>query len=387
VRALLIVPRLPGTGFTGDRLRAEVHLAALAGAGYDVTLAGGQPWGDLPPEIPGASGIVPVALSPWRLPVALFRAVTSGAPLQSALFAGPWKRALATAGIGFDLVVVLLPSRVLPHVVHALPEAPLVCDYVDALGAAARQASECDPAIWRRLYWKLEAPRLERSEREAGEHARVLLVTTTFDAGSLPKGTVAVANGVVIGPPPSLVPRGPVVAFTGRLRYRPNELAVKSLATEIWPHVRAAVPEARLLLGGADAPHGVLSWHGRNGIEVTSPVGDMAAFLRQARAVAVPVVLGTGTPNKLFEAFEAGCAIVASEEAAARAASDGELPPVRIARSAEELAAALADYLLKPPVATADGLRGRAWVEAHADRRQCVSGLAERYRRAREAAA
>ena len=386
MKALFIVPRLPGTGFTGDRLRAELHLAALAEAGYDVTLAGGQPHGGVPPAIPAASRVVPVALSPWRHPAALLRAATSGAPLQSALFAGPWRLALAGAGDGYDLVVVLLPCRVMSHLEGALPDAPLVCDYVDALGAAARQASECDPALWRRLYWRSEAPRLERAERETGQRARVLIATTAIDAGRLPAGTLAVANGVVIGPPPP-ENRGPVVAFTGRLRYRPNELAVRRLVTEIWPSVRSAVPGARLCLGGADAPSDVLSWHGRDGIEVTSPVDDMPAFLRRARAVAVPVTLGTGTPNKLFEAFEAGCAVVVSEEAAARATSGGQRPPVRIARSSAEFAAALADYLRTPEAAVTDGQRGREWVEAHADRRRCVSALVEGYRRAREAAA
>ena len=33
MKALLLVPRLPGTGYTGDRLRAEVHLAAGGDAG------------------------------------------------------------------------------------------------------------------------------------------------------------------------------------------------------------------------------------------------------------------------------------------------------------------------------------------------------------------
>ena len=33
MKAVLLVPRLPGTGHTGDRLRAELHLAALATGG------------------------------------------------------------------------------------------------------------------------------------------------------------------------------------------------------------------------------------------------------------------------------------------------------------------------------------------------------------------
>jgi glycosyltransferase involved in cell wall biosynthesis len=380
VKALLVVPRLPGTGFTGDRLRAELHLEALGEGGFDVTLLGGAPSGVPPPAAAGRARIFPVRLSRWRRPAAFLRAAVSGAPVQSGLFAGAWRTALAASGSA-DLVVVLLPQRLWPHLTGALPAAPLVVDYVDALGAAARQAAEEDPALWRRLYWRVEAARLETAERTAARAARLLLATTPFDAGRLPAGTVAVPNGVVIGPVPR-EERGPVVAFTGRLRYRPNRLAARRLVTEIWPLVRAAVPEARLALGGADAPAELARLHGRDGIEVTSPVPDMAAFLRRARAVAVPVALGTGTPNKLFEAFEAGCAVVASEEAAARAVSDGVPPPARIASSDRDLARGLVECLRDAGAAAADGARGRSWVEARADRRLAIAALRRGYGRA-----
>jgi hypothetical protein len=379
MRALLVVPRLPGTGHTGDRLRAEIHLAALHEARFAVTVAGGAAPGGAP-DVRGAERTIRVPQPLLSKGTGLFRALVSGLPLQSALFSGPWREALA-GETAFDLVVLLLPQRLLPHLAGVLPSGPLVVDYVDALGAAAWQAAERDPALWRRLYWRFETPRLSRVERAAARGAHVLVATTAFDAGELPAGTIAVANGVTIGPAPAGA-RGPAVAFTGRLRYRPNELAVRTLVREIWPRVRREVPEARLLLGGADAPPELRSFHGEDGIDVTSPVDDMAAFLRRARVVAVPVVLGTGTPNKIFEAFEAGCAVVASPEAAARATADGVPPPCRVAETPEAFAAALVSYLHDAEVAAEDGNRGRDWVEAHADRRLAVSSLAAAYGRA-----
>ena len=385
MRALLVVPRLPGTGHTGDRLRAELHVAALRVAGFDVTVAGGVPRAGAP-DVPGTVRTVRVPRQLAARGAALAAALLTGAPLQSAFFAGRWRETIATAEGPFDVSVLLLPQRLWPLVSGALPTAPLVIDYVDALAAAARQAAASDPALWRRLYWRIEAPRLERAERAAARRARVLLATTSFDAASLPAGTVAVANGVEIGPAPC-GDRGPVVAFTGRLRYRPNELAVNRLLKEIWPAVRAEVPGARLLLGGADAPPALTRLDGREGIEVTSPVPDMAAYLRRARAVAIPVALGTGTPNKLFEAFEAGCAVVASEEAAARAASGDALPPVTTAPTSAAFAAGLVRYLRDPERAAADGARGRAWVERFADRRSTLVDLSAAYLRARGEAA
>jgi glycosyltransferase involved in cell wall biosynthesis len=364
VKALLVVPRLPGTGHTGDRLRAGIHAAALAQAGYEVALA---------------SAPAPGVFGTGR---GLVRAFLSGEPLQSALFSGDWRGALSGSAGGADLVVVLLPQRLPASLQKLLPGAPVVLDYIDALGFAARQAASADPAAWRRLYWRLDAPRLERAERESAGRAAVLVATTPADAAQLPAGTCAVPNGVEILPLAER-PRGPVVAFTGRLRYRPNELAVQTLLFETWPRVRQAVPAAELRLGGADAPAHVTRRHGRDGVTVASPISDMPSFLREARVAAIPVDLGTGTPNKLFEAFEAGCAVVATPAALARAADGNSAPPGRAADSPAETAAAIVDYLRRPEAAAGDGRAGRAWVEAHADRRTTLASLAALYARAR----
>ncbi len=379
MKAILLVPRLPGTGFTGDRLRAEIHLEALGEAGFETTIVGGAGPREKP-RVPLAARVLPVALARARVPFAAARAFLSGDPLQSALFAGDFRAALKEAG-GADLVVALLLPRLLTHVAGALPAAPLVVDFVDALAEAARQAARHEPALWRRAYWAVEAPRLARAEERAARGAAVLLATTPADAARLPPGTRAVANGVVLLPAgPAL--RGPIVAFTGRLMYRPNLLAARRLLEDIWPRVRRVAPDARLLLGGADAPDEIRAAGGQGGIEVVSPVPDMAAFLRTARVVVAPVDLGAGTPNKLFEAFEAGAAVVASPGALARAASSGGLPPARTADTDEEFARAIADYLDDPERAARDGAMGRAFVEAHADRRASVAGFVAAYRAA-----
>lgn len=363
MKALLVVPRLPGTGHTGDRLRAGIHAAALAQAGYEVSFASAP-----------APGF-------FRTGLGLVRALLSGEPLQSALFSGGWRDALSGAARDAGLVVVLLPQRLPAAVRERLPAAPAVFDYIDALGFAARQAASADRAAWRRLYWRFDAPRLERAEQESAGRASVIMATTPADAAHLPAGTEAVPNGVEILPLAERV-RGPVVAFTGRLRYRPNELAVETLLSEAWPRVRQAFPAAELRLGGADAPAHLTRRHGRDGVTVTSPVSDMPAFLREARVAAVPVDLGTGTPNKLFEAFEAGCAVVATPAALARAADGESVPPGRAASSPAEVAAAIVHYLGQPEAAATDGRAGRAWVEVHADRKQTIVSLAALYARA-----
>lgn len=378
MRALLVVPRLPGTGFTGDRVRAELHLEALAALGARVTLVGGLPAGGAIPAVAGAAETrgVPFRLS--SLPASLVRAAARGWPLQTALCEGPWEEALSGAG-EFDLAIVLL-ARLHPRVAALLPQAPLVVDFVDALSEAARQNATRDPALWRRLYWRFEAPRLERAERAAALGATLLLATTPFDAQALPGGTEALAIGARVGPLPQRA-RGPVVVFTGRMGYRPNAVAAEVLLREIWPVVRARVPRAELVVGGADAPRSLRRLAAAtDGARLLSPVPDMRELLCSARVAAVPVDMGTGTPMKVFEALEAGCAVVATPAAAARAKVDGRPAPLRTAGDSASFAREVAALLGDEEAAAAIGVAGREFVVAHADRGAVALRLAERLR-------
>lgn len=384
MRVLVVAPRLPGTGFTGDRVRAELHLEALATLGARVTVVGGEPPGRRAGAVAGAAEVRRVPIRAASLPLHLARAAARGWPLQTALFDGDWESALA--GIGsFDLVVLVL-ARLHPRVKELLPRAPLVVDYVDALSLAARQNADRDPALWRRLYWKVEASRLERAELEAARGARLLLATTPFDAAALPAGTEAIAIGAHVGPPPPRE-RGPVVVFTGRMGYRPNSVAAELLLREIWPKVRERAPHAELVVAGADAPGALRRLaEATAGARLVSPVSDMRALLASARVAAVPVDMGTGTPMKVYEALEAGCAVVATPAAASRAVLDGAAAPLRTAADPAAFAREVALLLSDDGAADALGAAGRAFVVAHADRRVVALRLARLLRDAAEGA-
>jgi glycosyltransferase involved in cell wall biosynthesis len=336
------------------------------------------------PEVPGAEEVAGVPLRRAAIPAGLARAALRGSPFQSALCEGPWEEALDPSA-PFDLAIVLL-ARLYPRVAALLPRAPLVVDYVDALSEAARQNATRDPAAWRRLYWRVEAPRLARAEREAARDARLLLATTPFDASFLPEGTGAIAIGTHVGPPPPRE-RGPVVAFTGRMGYRPNAVAAERLLREIWPEVRARVPGAELVVGGADAPETLRRLAAATpGARLVSPVGDMRELLAAARVAAVPVDMGTGTPMKVWEALEAGCAVVATPAAAARAVLDGLAAPLRSAGDGPDFARELSALLADAGAAAALGEAGRAFVVAHGDRRVVGLRLARLLQGAAEAA-
>jgi hypothetical protein len=360
-------------------VRAEQHLAALTRAGFETTLVGGLPEGRPLPLVEGAARVVPVPIRPAAIAGGIPLAGLRGEPLQSGLLAADWAEALREGGGGFDLTVVLL-VRLWPHVEASLGEGPVVLDYIDALGAGARFAAARDPAGWRRLYWAFEAPRLERLEARAAGRCSLLLATSERDAAALPSGTRSLPLGVAVGASPG-PGRGPIVAFSGRLRYRPNEIAVKRLVEKIWPRVVSKMPEAELRIGGADPPRWLQRVPASARIRVVSPVPDMPRFLREARVVAAPVALGSGTQLKIYEALEAGAAVVAGPEVLERSSTTEMEVPARVAASDADFAREILSLLADPEAAAREGAAGRAAVLRHADRERFTEELAGLLRR------
>jgi glycosyltransferase involved in cell wall biosynthesis len=305
MHVLLLSPRFPWPPFTGDRLRATIWLSALARE-HEVTLI--SPRGDVPPSAPRFR-FLPAAPSPARAAAGALR-VLRGAPVQS-LLAAPydWAGAIARAG-RVDATVVLL-ARLDPAVRGLLPCGLRVFDAIDSLGRSMDERSREGSPLLRR-FWRAESRRVARVEDEAARVYDRVISVSADEATEL--RAEAISNGVVIAPLGD-APRTFDFAFWGRLAYFANADAATWLLREIWPAIRARLPRATLLLGGADAPSHIRAAHGRDGVTVQSPVDDVAALARRVKVALFPVRYGTGQSNKVLEAAEAGCAVVATAKA------------------------------------------------------------------------
>jgi len=303
VNTLLLSPRFPWPSFTGDRLRAAIWLAALE-SHANVALV--SPGGRIPIDAPRFR-FYPATRSIARGVAGAMR----GTPMH-ALLAAPydWSAAIqhAQRDLGeFDATIVLL-SRLDPWVRAHLPRGLHVLDAVDSLrGSMLERAKEASPLT--RWFWRAEAKRVARAERDAiSFYDRVVVVSET-DSREL--DALAISNGVSIAPLHDTT-REFDFGFWGRLAYFANADAASWLLDEIWPAIRAQRPHAKLVVAGADAPARFLAAHGRDGITVLSPVADIAALARCISVALFPVRYGTGQSNKVLEAAEAGCAIVAT---------------------------------------------------------------------------
>jgi glycosyltransferase involved in cell wall biosynthesis len=93
------------------------------------------------------------------------------------------------------------------------------------------------------------------------------------------------------------------VIFAGTLDYAPNVGAVAFMADDIWPRVRAAMPDARWVIAGRRPVAAICALDGRDGVEVRANVDDMAAELQAAWVAVAPMRAGVGLKNKVLEAW------------------------------------------------------------------------------------
>lgn len=149
------------------------------------------------------------------------------------------------------------------------------------------------------------------------------------------------------------------VVFTASFGYLPNVAASRRLVQGIFPNLKKLVPRARLVLVGRDpTTEMLLAADQDERIEVTGPVDDVAAYLREASAMAVPLVEGHGTRFKVLEAFASRTPVVSSSkgiEGLCAEAGEHYLPAETDAEFVQVLAALASDPAL------AAGLVERAW--------------------------
>ncbi len=124
---------------------------------------------------------------------------------------------------------------------------------------------------------------------------------------------IAIPNGVDIDyfTPTGYEPDEPALLFTGNYDYAPNLDAGLRLARDIFPRVKAAVPEARLYLIGGNPPPDLRAYASPD-IEITGRVPDLRPYYELSTIFVSPLRLGAGIKNKILEAMAMGKPIVAT---------------------------------------------------------------------------
>ena len=240
-------------------------------------------------------------------------------------------------------------------------------------GAAAwRHVSHSD--VLQAVGWP--APRfLTRAESRLAQVCQRVLCSSDEELAALRNGGVASERLVSIRWPITRPVRtAPRVGAAGR-RHAFGFIGsdalfnVESLlffCREIWPLIRAARPDATLLVAGcAGAACARLPERERPGIVIAGWMDDVDEFYRDVEIVVVPLLSGTGVSVKTMEAAAHGAAIV-STSAGLRGLALRDRIEVRRADPAEEFAASALSLLDDPRAAACLGnAAGEAMAAAH----------------------
>jgi sugar transferase (PEP-CTERM/EpsH1 system associated) len=376
----MLTQRLPYAPDRGDRIRAY-HLMRTLAAGAEVhlvSLVHDTAEAARASELTGIAASVRVAPTPrLRNLAGAALALPTGRPLTHLLLDSPeLAPAIADAVSRVDPEVVLAYGSGMMRLAMQPPLSGLPCvlDMVDADSAKWSALAAASPPPMRWIYER-EARTLARFERAAMKHAHATLVVNERERALLRAldggAPIHVAgNGIDID---AFARRGPPatrrrIVFCGVMNYTPNVQGAEFLATEVWPLVRAAHPDADLAIVGASPSPAVRRLADpRKGIEVTGTVPDVRPWLWESAAAAAPLHTARGIQNKVLEAIAAGLPSVVTS-----AVADGlpaeVLPACLVADTATRFAAGLSELLSVPSserhrLASSAALSGLTWEE------------------------
>lgn len=106
------------------------------------------------------------------------------------------------------------------------------------------------------------------------------------------------------------------VVFVGAMTHHANIDAITHFQRQVWPLVRARVPDAEWWIVGASPSEDIKRLSGCDGIRVFADVPDVRPFIHKASAYIAPLRIGSGVKVKIMEALSLGKAIVATSTAA-----------------------------------------------------------------------
>lgn len=102
------------------------------------------------------------------------------------------------------------------------------------------------------------------------------------------------------------------VVFVGNYPHYPNTDAVLYFHQEIWPRIKALIPEIKFYVVGQAPPPEIQNLSQDKAIIVTGRVDDVRPYLRKSRVFICPVRLGGGFRGKILEAMAIGRPIVST---------------------------------------------------------------------------
>jgi glycosyltransferase involved in cell wall biosynthesis len=241
-------------------------------------------------------------------------------------------------------------------------------------------------------FGELDWRRWDGFQRRAWQRFDRVQVFSRRDADAVIESVPDVASRVRVNPfglvlplpadPAREVPG--TVLFVGNFAHPPNRDAAIWLASEIMPAVRASRPEAKLRIVGTAPPAEVRELSGAD-VDVVADAPSVRPHIEEAAVVLAPVRTGGGMRMKVLQAIGAGKAVVTTTRGTEGYSAFDEEPPLLVADSGRDIAAATATLLEDDSQRLALGERARSFAERHHSPEAWAGRLTSVYEEARAA--
>jgi sugar transferase (PEP-CTERM/EpsH1 system associated) len=319
VKICFVAPRFPYPATKGDKLRV-FHAIKQLSRDHDITLvaATDEPIGDA--DVSAVARyckrveIVPIPRLQSLGSLAL-NAPLSTRPLQTHFYdSEALRRRLETvlSEQRFDVIHASL-IRILPYV-WDVKDVPVVVDLMDTFSRSiALRKRTASPLV--RWAYEIEERRVAQYERAACERFPFLFVCAELDRQALRARNVSVVRTGADLEAFEYRRDGredDLVVMTGNMGYQPNVDAVTWFAKHVWPRARSGRPGLRFRVVGLRPAAPIRALDGKDGVEVTGPVPDVAAELQRATLSVCPMRVGSGMQIKVLESMATGTPMVAT---------------------------------------------------------------------------
>lgn len=176
-------------------------------------------------------------------------------------------------------------------------------------------------------------------------------------------------------------PEGPLtLGLIGNFSWQPTHRAGVRLLRELWPEIRARVPEARLLLVGRDAEKLMRAHVSTNDVEVHENVAEILPYFRRVHVLLYAPEHGSGTKVKVQESMALGVPVVTNADGAEGIpATDGV--ELGLAESNAELVTRAIDLLRDPTLRRKRRALARSLLERCFGPATCLNAVESAYRR------
>ena len=313
-----------------------------------------------------------VRLPRWRSYLTTALGLPGRAPMQVQYFRSRAMRARIAslvAAKGYDVVYTHL-IRMAEYTRELRVPKAMGMQISQALNLSRMVEHVGDP--FRALFYRIEAAKVRPYEANAAADFDRVFLCGPSDVEAI-ADTRPVSNAVIC-PHGQEVPelarvragvREPgAIVITGVMSTYTNVDAVLWFAKEVFPRVRAEVPDARFWIVGRDPQRAVRALASQPGIEVTGEVPDVADWLCRAQVAVAPLRIGAGMQNKIVQAMACELPVVATSVANE---GIGAVPDehLLVRDDADAFARAVTGLLRDESEALRLGRAARSWVESH----------------------